>query len=120
MVYDIDGTRVVTLPPSVIKIDNNGPLYIRANDVEYTSAALRFTIPGTSIEIRARKPPYGFRIVTEGFNARVEMMINRHLSCYANTGLRVKPDNVPDSDENSFCIEETGATPIADEAMDAE
>jgi hypothetical protein len=120
MAYDIDGTRVVILPPIMSEISNNGPVYIRANDVEYSSAQLPFTIPGTSIEIRAHKPPYGFHIVTEGFDARVEMMTNRHPYCYVDTGLRLKPDNIPDTDENSFCVKGPAATPIADDAMDAD
>jgi len=120
MAYDIDGTRVVILPPIMSQISNNGPVYIRANDVEYSSAQLPFTIPGTSIEIRAHKPPYGFHIVTEGFDARVEMMTNRHPYCYVDTGLRLKPDNIPDTDENSFCVKGPAATPIADDAMDAD
>jgi len=120
MAYDIDGTRVVILPPIMSQIQNNGPVYIRANDVEYSSAQLPFTIPGTSIEIRAHKPPYGFHIVTEGFDARVEMMTNTHPYCYVDTGLRLQPDNVPDTDENSFCVKGPAATPIADDAMDAD
>jgi hypothetical protein len=120
MAYDIDGTRVVILPPIMSQISNNGPVYIRANDVEYSSAQLPFTIPGTSIEIRAHKPPYGFHIVTEGFDARVEMMTNRHPYCYVDTGLRLQPDNIPDTDENSFCVKGPAATPIADDAMDAD
>jgi len=120
MAYDIDGTRVVILPPKMNEISNNGPVYIRANDVEYTSASLPFTIPGTNIEIRAHKPPYGFHIVTEGFDARVEMMTNTAPWCYVDTGLRLSPDNVPDTDENSFCIKGPAATPIADDAMDAD
>jgi len=120
MAYDIDGTRVVILPPLMSKISNNGPVYIRANDVEYTSAQLPFTIPGTTIEIRAHKPPYGFHIVTEGFDARVEMMTSTHPYCYVDTGLRLDPSNVPDTNENSFCNKGPAATPIADDAMDAD
>lgn len=120
MAYDIDGTRVVILPPLMSKISNNGPVYIRANDVEYTSAQLPFTIPGTTIEIRAHKPPYGFHIVTEGFDARVEMMTSVTPYCYVDTGLRLDPSNVPDTNENSFCNKGPAATPIADDAMDAD
>jgi len=120
MAYDIDGTRVVILPPLMSTISNNGPVYIRANDVEYTSAQLPFTIPGTTIEIRAHKPPYGFHIVTEGFDARVEMMTSTHPYCYVDTGLRLDPSNVPDTNENSFCNKGPAATPIADDAMDAD
>jgi hypothetical protein len=58
--------------------------------------------------------------VTGGFDARVEMMTNRHPYCYVDTGLRLKPDNVPDNNENSFCIKGPAATPIADDAMDAD
>jgi len=120
MAYDIDGTRVVILPPLMSKISNNGPVYIRANEVEYTSAQLPFTIPGTTIEIRAHKPPYGFHIVTEGFDARVEMMTNTHPYCYVDTGIRLKPDNVPDSTENSFCNKGPAATPVADDSADSD
>lgn len=120
MAYDIDGTRVVILPPTMNTISNNGPVYIRANGVEYTSAQLPFTIPGTSIDIRAHKPPYGFHIVTEGFDARVEMMTSTHPYCYVDTGLRLDPGNVPDTNENSFCIKGPQATPIADDGMDAD
>jgi hypothetical protein len=120
MAYDIDGTRVVILPPLMSTISNNGPVYIRANDVEYTSAQLPFTIPGTTIEIRAHKPPYGFHIVTEGFDARVEMMTSVTPYCYVDTGLRLDPSNVPDTNENSFCNKGPAATPIADDAMDAD
>jgi len=126
MAYDIDGTRVVILPPLMSEISKNGPVYIRANDVEYTSAQLPFTIPGTSIEIRAHKPPYGFHIVTEGFDARVEMNTNKATTlgtstyCYVDTGLRLDPSNIPDTNENSFCGKGAAATPIADSAMDAD
>jgi hypothetical protein len=102
------------------QIQNNGPVYIRANDIEYTSAQLPFTVPGTNIELRAHKPPYGFHIVTDGFDARVEMMTNRHPYCYVDTGLRMSPDNIPDTSENSFCVKGPGATPLADDAMDAD
>jgi hypothetical protein len=120
MAYDIDGTRVVILPPTMNTISNNGPVYIRANGVEYTSAQLPFTIPGTSIDIRAHKPPYGFHIVTEGFDARVEMTTNTHPYCFVDTGLRLDPRNVPDTNENSFCNKGPSATPIADDGMDAD
>jgi len=120
MAYDIDGTRIVILPPLMSQISNNGPVYIRANEVEYTSAQLPFTIPGTTIEIRAHKPPYGFHIVTEGFDARVEMMTNTHPYCYVDTGIRLKPDNVPDSTENSFCNKGPAATPVADDSADSD
>merc|ERR1719197_257557 len=120
LAYDIDGTRIVILPPVMPIRQNNGPVYIRANDVEYTSAQCPFTIPGTNIEIRAHKPPYGFHIVTDGFDARVEMMTNTRPYCYVDTGLSVAPDNIPDTSENSFCVKGPGATPIADDSMDAD
>lgn len=120
MAYEIDGVKIQILPPIMNQIQNNGPVYIRADDVEYTSAQLPFTIPGTNIELRAHKPPYGFHIVTDGFDARVEMMTNRHPYCYVDTGLRLAPDNLPDTNENSFCIKGPGATPIADDADGAD
>jgi hypothetical protein len=112
MAYEIDGTKIQILPPIMSQIQNNGPVYIRANDIEYTSAQLPFTVPGTNIELRAHKPPYGFHIVTEGFDARVEMMTNGRPYCYVDTGLRMSPANIPDTDENSFCIKGPGATEI--------
>jgi hypothetical protein len=95
-------------------------VYIRANDKEYTSDQLPFTVPGTNIELRAHKPPYGFHIVTEGFDARVEMMTKTASYAYVDTGLRLAPDNIPDTDENSFCIKGPGATPIADDSLDSD
>jgi len=120
MAYDVDGTRIVILPPLVPIRQNNGPVYIRANDIEYTSAQLPFTIPGTNIEIRAHKPPYGFHIVTDGFDARVEMMTNTHPYCYVDTGIRMSPNNLPDTSENSFCTKGPSATPIANDDMDSD
>lgn len=124
MAYEIDGTKIQILPPIVGQIGNNGPVYIRANDIEYTSTQLPFTVPGTNIELRAHKPPYGFHIVTDGFDARVEMMTkppgNGNPYCYVDTGLRLSPDNVPNTDENSFCIKGPAATPLADDSDDAD
>lgn len=120
MAYEIDGTKIQILPPTMPIRLNNGPIYIRANDIEYTSAELPFTVPGTSIELRAHKPPYGFHIVTEGFDARVEMMSNPTPYAYVDTGLRLSPDNIPDTDENSFCVKGPQATPLADDADDSD
>jgi len=125
LAYEIDGTKIQILPPLVGTEDggSNVPVYIRANDIEYSSDQLPFTIPGTNIELRAHRPPFGFHIVTDGFDARVEMMTNRHprnYYCYVDTGLRLSPDNVPDTDENSFCIKGPAATPLADDSMDAD
>jgi hypothetical protein len=120
MAYEIDGTKIQILPPLMSQIQNNGPVYIRANDIEYTSAQLPFTIPGTNIELRAHKPPHGFHIVTDGFDARIEMLTNTRPYCYVDTGLRLSPDNVPDTSENSFCIKGPAATPLADDAIDSD
>ena len=120
MAHDIDGTKVVMLPPSVSEISNNGPVYIRTDDVECTSAALPFTTPGTSIDIRAHLPPYGFHNVAEGFDASFEMMTIRRPYCYVDKGFRLKPDNVPYKEKNSFCIGGPGPTPIADDARNAD
>jgi len=120
MAYEIDGTKIQILPPIVPIRQNNGPVYIRANDIEYTSAQLPFTVPGTNIQIRAHKPPYGFHIVTDGFDARVEMMTNTHPYCYVDTGLRMAADNIPDTNENSFCVKGPGATPIADDDLSSD
>jgi len=116
MAYEIDGVRISVLPPVMPIRQNNGPIYIRANDIEYTSAQLPFTIPGTNIELRAHKPPYGFHIVTDGFDARVEMMTNTAPYAYVDTGLHLAPDNIPDTDENSFCVKGPQATPVADDS----
>merc|ERR1719324_2367011 len=120
MAYEIDGTKIQILPPIMNQIQNNGPVYIRANDIEYTSAQCPFTIPGTNIEIRAHKPPYGFHIVTDGFDARVEMMTNTHPYTYVDTGLRMAANNLPEVSENSFCTKGPSATAIADDSMDSD
>ena len=39
---------------------------------------------------------------------------------YIDTGLRLDPANIPDTDENSFCVKGSGATPIADDSMDSD
>jgi hypothetical protein len=124
LAYEIDGTKIQILPPIVGQVGNNGPVYIRANDIEYTSAQLPFTVPGTNIELRAHKPPYGFHIVTDGFDARVEMMTSASTHtgaiCYVDTGLRMAPDNLPNTDENSFCVKGPAATPLADDDVNSD
>jgi len=126
MAYDIDGTRVVILPPNSMEdVSKNMPVYIRADDVEYSSADCPFTIPGTNIEFRAHKPPYGFHIVVDGFDANILSNCYRDAAisntfCYMDTGLRLAPDNVPDLDENSFCVKGPAATAVADDAPDAD
>ena len=120
MAYDIDGIRVVMLPPSVSEISNNGPVHIRTDYVECTSATLPFTISGTSIDIRAHIPPYGLHNVAEGFDASFEMMIIRRLYCYVDKGFRLEPDNASYKEKNSFCIGEPEPTPIADDARNAD
>jgi len=123
MAYEIDGTKIQILPPTVDQVKSqpeNGPVYIRANDIEYSSENIPFTIPGTNIEFRAHKPPYGFHIVTDGFNARVEMMTTRHPFSVVDTGLKLSVDNVPDADQNSFCHKGPGATPLIDDSADSD
>jgi len=120
LAYDVDGTRIVILPPLFGQVTDNAPVYIRANGVEYSSTQLPFTIPGTTIEIRAHLPPVGFHIVTEGFDARVDMWSSSAPWCYVDTGLRLTPGNVPDPDQNSFCSKGPAATPLVDDAMDAD
>jgi len=132
MAFEIDGTKIQILPPIHSQLQEFGgpvgvkgemPVYIRANDIEYSSDQIPFTVPGTNIEFRAHKPPYGFLIVTEGFEARVDMWTGRDSDqgtyTWVDTGLRLSPDNIPDPDENSFCSKGAGATPlVADEAED--
>lgn len=124
LAYEIDGTKIQILPPEVGKIvGKNGPVYIRVNDIEYKSTQLPFTVPGTNVELRAHKPPYGFHIVTEGFDARVEMfteMTGTHPYCTIDTGLKLAPDNVPDPSQNSFCSKGPDATPLAEEPVDSD
>jgi len=120
LAYDVDGTRIVILPPLVGTLTDNGPVYIRANGVEYSSTQLPFTIPGTTIEIRNYIAPFAFLIVTEGFYAHVEMKTMPDPYCYVDTMIRFSPDNIPDTDQNSFCTKGPAATPIADDTMDAD
>jgi len=118
LAYDVDGVNIVILPPIMSQISNNGPVYIRANDIETTSASLPWTVPGTDIEIRAHKPPYGFIIKTTGFEARIEMMTSVHPYCYVDTGIRFDANNMPPADANQICTVGPGATPVADDNAD--
>lgn len=121
MAYEIDGTRIVILPPPTPIQETFGPVSIRANDVEYMSDTLPFTIPGTTIELRAHKPPYGFHIVTDGLDARVEQVQSKERQCsWMDVGLNLDPNNIPDPDENSLCVKGPSATPIADSSLDAD
>jgi len=123
LAYEIDGTKIQILPRSVSEVQNqpeNGPVYIRANDIEYTSDEIPFTIPGTNIEFRAHKPPHMFHIVTDGFDARVEFKTSRHPFSVVDTGLKLSADNVPATTENSFCNKGPSATPLADDAPDSD
>lgn len=125
MAYDIDGTRIVALPPPSMKaVSKNMPVFIRAGDKEMTSADLPYTIPGTTIELRAHKAG-GFHIVTDGFDANVVQISYADAAfsntlAYMETGLRLAPDNLPDLDENSFCVKGPAATPVADDSPDAD
>jgi len=123
LAYDIDGTRIVILPPTFPIREKNGPVYIRANNIEYTSAQLPFTVPGTSIEIRAHKIPYGFHIVTDGFDARVEMITDTdHVipTCEVATGIKLSPDNLPDPSANSLCTKGPETVPFTGDEMDSD
>jgi len=122
LAFDIDGTRIVIRPPQYGVFVNHGPIYIRANDVEYMSDQLPFTIPGTNIDIRAHKPPWKFNIVTEGFDAWVEMIQHSEQKwSFINTGIRLDPANVPDvGSEDSVCMKGADASPIADDTSEAD
>jgi len=121
MAYEIDGTRIQILPPSTIV--EKGPVYIRADGKEYSSDQIPFTIPGTTIEFRAHKPPYLFHIVTEGLDASIEMVCGywRHIKfCYMNAATTISPDNVPDPESNEICTIGSGATQVADDTMETD
>jgi len=127
MAYDIAGTRIVILPPrNIADVTKNMPISIKVDEKEYTSADLPFTIPGTTIELRAHRPPgccyQGVQMVTDGFSANCEQMsykdsapgtLNGNEHCYMETGLQLDPDNVPDLEDNSWCIK----GPLATELM---
>jgi len=127
MAFEIDGTQIQILPPIFGEIltrrPSYTPIYIRADGKEYLSTDLPFTIPGTTIEIRAHKPD-GLVIVTDGFSARVVMPTYGGVGrvdqswAYVATWLHLQPDNVPDLDENSFCVKGQAATPIVDASSD--
>lgn len=125
MAFEVDGNRVVILPPILSEIYNGKPCYIRANDKEFTSADLPYTIPGTSIELQAHHPPgidlrSGFHILTDGFDARVETVTDGWPDFWIEVGLQLSPDNVPDNDENSFCVKGPAALPLLDDSMETD
>lgn len=137
LAYEIDGTRIVILPPLISDLENNYwatvsemehkyglpteyPFYIRANDHVYSSAELPFTIPGTSIELRAHKAPQGLQIVTEGFDAHVKTVTTQYPDFWIDTSLQLSPDNVPDNTENGFCTKGPAALPLADDTMETD
>jgi len=126
MAFDIDGIKIQILPPILSESKtwpNLGPVYIRANNIEYSSDQLPFTIPGTNIELRAHRPPWGFHIVTDGFDGLVELAshpgpVMGH--SYINTGITFQPDNVPDANADQICTIGPAATPVADDTMDSD
>jgi len=117
LAYNIDGTTIVILPPPNIEAVSRNMDFssIIANGIEY-KGKLPITIPGTTIELRAHNPPNmkGVQIVTDGFSAHVEQPmpggLRRH---YFNTGLQLAPDNLPDLDQNSWCIKGPATTELA-------
>lgn len=122
MAFDIDGTQIQVLPPvpdpsKYEALQKDGPVYVRANGIEYSSDQFPLTIPGTNIEFRAHKT-YSFHIVTDGFDSSI-VMWNNGDSAYVDADLKLDADNYPDPDENSFCIKGTAATPLAN-AEDAD
>jgi len=109
----------VILPPERATTQN-GPVYIRATGIEYMrDKDLPLTIPGTTINIQAHKPPYGFHILTDGLDFRIEMeQMVAWKAAWVNLGITLDPDNVPDlGSENSFCMKGPAATPIADNTL---
>jgi len=122
--YDIDGVKIQIIPLKTITREL-GPVTIRADGIEYSSDQIPFTIPGTTIEFRAHKPPYGFHIVTDGFDARVEHFTHmtacggKHCS-YMNLGITLDTDNFPDASASQICTVGPGAEPVADESKDAD
>merc|ERR1719162_1245048 len=123
MAFEIDGVQIQILPPIFGTIVTMGPIYIRADGKEYLSTDLPFTIPGTTIELRAHNRD-AMIIVTDGFNARVQMPVYAGAGrvdqswAYMAAWLRLQPDNVPDLEENSFCVKGQAATPIVDASSD--
>jgi len=119
LAFDLDGTRIVILPPLIAERASSMPFYIRANDIEYTSAQTPFTIPGTNIEIRRHAQVYEIVIHTEGFDAAVTMNTAGGATGYSyiNTGIRFGGGNNPAADSNSFCTNGASATPIADSTL---
>jgi len=126
--FEIDGTKIQILPPIHEEMVLNGPVYVRAADIEYTSDQFPLTVPGTNIEFRAHKPPYSFHIVTDGFTATVTMPqhpvvvgnVNGNRYCHVDVNMQLERDNVPDLGQNSFCSKGPAATPLADSSEDAD
>jgi len=120
--FDIDGTRVVILPPVFSGMVNSNPIYIRANDIVYSSTQTPFTIPGTTIEVRRHGVDYQLVIVTEGFEVAVTMNTAGGAAGYSyiNTGIKFGSGNNPLANSNSFCTNGAASTPIADSSVDAD
>ena len=118
MALDVDGTRIVIPPPPVGEFGGgNDPFNFRANDVEYSTTQLPFTIPGTSINLQAHRANL-FHIVTDGLDVRIELkQIPAWKATWLNTRIAMDAENVPDVGENSFCGKGAAATPIADDAL---
>jgi len=123
MAFEIDGNQIVILPPQVSEIYDGKPAYIRANDKEFTTADLPYTIPGTNIDLQPHSSPGGyhnFRIVTEGFSSIVTTWTHTWPHFFINVGVQLSPDNVADNSENSFCWKGPAALPLLDDTMDTD
>lgn len=126
--FEIDGTKISILPPIHDEMILNGPVYVRAADIEYSSDQFPLTVPGTNIEFRAHKPPYSFHIVTDGFTATVTMPqhpvirnnVNGNRYCHVDVTMKLEPGNVPDAGENGLCTKGPAATPLVDSSLDAD
>jgi len=132
---DVDGTRIVVLPPTIAAAEeyrrgvgsgpgsfNILPFHIRANDIEYSTADAPFTIPGTTIDIQMHTWQ-NMQITTEGLTFR---MIQHNYAGKDWQGHQSWIDPAitfasggkhPD---NSFCSSTTGATPVADSSLDSD
>jgi len=127
MAFEVDGNRIVVLPPPVSEIRNGSPAYIRANDKEFTSEDLPYTIPGTNIALEAHQIGstggcgfHQFRIVTDGFAATVRSLAHEWPHFFFDTSLQLSADNVPDNNENSFCMKGPAAVPLLDDTIDTD
>lgn len=131
MALDVDGTRIVILPPTIpeAEVYRHGrgvlmpdPIRIRANDIEYKSTEAPFTIPGTTIDIQMHTPN-NMQITTEGMTFRFIQHNyagkdwKGHQSWLDPAVTFASGGKHPD---NSFCSSGTGATPVADSSLDAD